>query len=221
MPRAFLVASSCDALSGGLRRTGASLHQLGQAHQLLTRAGWEVALTSPAGGTVPLCAGSLSEEWAWASRLAHGSVPIHELHPGDADAWFVLGGHGALCDLVQHTPTQVLIAAALRSDRPVAAVDHGSAVLAALSAGEETALLAGRAVTGRSDVEERQVRHHTLVPSTTEQLLRRSGAHYSSHAAWQAFVVVDRNLVTGQNPASTAAAVSAVVEGLSGAAHAA
>lgn len=61
---AVLVATSCAALPGTDRRTGIALPQFGLAHDMLTCSGWRVVTTSPAGGAVPVDAGSWSEEWA-------------------------------------------------------------------------------------------------------------------------------------------------------------
>ena len=212
MSRAVLVASSCKALPFSDRRTGVSLHQLGSVHAAFTRAGWDLLVASPSGGAAPVDAGSLSEEWVSSSNLASGTVRLDELKDEDADAWFVLGGHGALCDLVDDATLLRVLASAIVSDRLVGAVDHGCAVLSALSKLDGTPLLAGRAVTGRTDVEEREVRHHELLPRTTERLLRDAGTRFKSRSPWHPFVVVDGNVVTGQNPASTTAAVNAVMD---------
>ncbi len=42
-----------------------------------------------------------------------------------------------------------------------------------------------------------------LVPWFVEDEMRRLGGHYSRAADWSAHVVVDGNLITGQNPASS------------------
>jgi putative intracellular protease/amidase len=96
---AVLVATSCAALPGTDRRTGIALPQFGLAHDMLTCSGWRVVTTSPAGGAVPVDAGSWSEEWAAVTDPLSASVPLQDLDDTDVDAWVVLGGHGALFDL--------------------------------------------------------------------------------------------------------------------------
>jgi len=44
--------------------------------------------------------------------------------------------------------------------------------------------------------------------------LRAAGADYSAGPAWQPYVVVDGNLITGQNPASGGAAAEALLKAL-------
>ncbi len=52
-------------------------------------------------------------------------------------------------------------------------------------------------------------------PWLLETRLREQGAQFVAGPAWASHVVVDGNLVTGQNPASAAAAARAVLDLLS------
>jgi putative intracellular protease/amidase len=72
----------------------------------------------------------------------------------------------------------------------------------------------GRKVTALTDEEEQQVGLAANAPWLLEERLRGAGAEFSSGPAWGPFVVVDGNLVTGQNPASGAAAAEAVLREL-------
>lgn len=226
MPRAILVASNCSSLPVGTRRTGVSLPQLGSAHETFLRAGWDVQVASPSGREVAVDAGSLSEEWIHSLVLARQSISLAEFGPQDANSWFVLGGHGALIDLVGDPTLHTLLSGALASEAFVGAVDHGCAVLHRLASPMQygmaaSSLIAGRRVTGRTDREERDIRHLDLLPRTTEQLLRAANTRFSSGNPWKPYVVADDNLVTGQNPASTVATVDTILAAYAGLAFAA
>jgi putative intracellular protease/amidase len=146
---------------------------------------------------------------AW---LATNTSPLDSLQPDDADAWFILGGHGVLLDLVGHLSLQHLLTQVVGSDNGlVGALDHGVATLSRLTDSDGRPMLAGRTVTGRTDIEERDIRHQRLIPHSTEQLVRAAGARFSSTDPWKAHVVVDGRLVTGQNPSSATPAVDAVL----------
>ena len=84
-----------------------------------------------------------------------------------------------------------------------AAACHGVAVLRKARTAAGAPLVAGRAVTGFSNSEELSVNGPDLVPWFVENEMRRLGAHYSCATDWSAHVVVDGNLITGQNPASS------------------
>jgi putative intracellular protease/amidase len=73
-------------------------------------------------------------------------------------------------------------------------------------------LVKGKRVTGFTNSEEEAVQLTKVVPFLLEDELKRLGAHYEKAADWQSFVVVDGQLVTGQNPASSKAAAEKVLE---------
>jgi putative intracellular protease/amidase len=66
-------------------------------------------------------------------------------------------------------------------------------------------------VTGFSDSEEAAVKLTHVVPFLVEDELKRLGGLYGKGPDWGCFVVVDGKLVTGQNPASSAAVAAAVI----------
>ena len=63
--------------------------------------------------------------------------------------------------------------------------------------------MAGRKVTGFSNTEEEAVGLTQVVPFVVEDMLRQNGGDYSKAANWRTHLVVDGNVVTGQNPASS------------------
>jgi putative intracellular protease/amidase len=53
-----------------------------------------------------------------------------------------------------------------------------------------------------------------VVPFLVEDMLKENGGIYSKAADWQPHVIVDGNLITGQNPASAQGGGRAVLQGL-------
>lgn len=53
-----------------------------------------------------------------------------------------------------------------------------------------------------------------VVPWTPEQKMKELGAEYSNKDAWTPYTVVDGKLITGQNPQSSEAVASKVIEAL-------
>jgi putative intracellular protease/amidase len=87
----------------------------------------------------------------------------------------------------------------------VAAVCHGPAALVHIrlpSTGK--LLLEKHRVTGFSNSEERAVGLASVVPFALETYLRQRSRKYENGPDWQSFVIRDGQLVTGQNPASSA-----------------
>ena len=100
----------------------------------------------------------------------------------------------------------------LDAGKVVSSVCHGPAGLLPAKRADGSWLFAGRRLTAFTDAEEQQAGLADQAPWLLESRLREAGAAFSSGEAWAPFVVVDDNLVTGQNPASSAEAAQKVVE---------
>ena len=135
----------------------------------------------------------------------------------DFDAVFTPGGHGPMVDLAGHPDAGRLLAALHRRHAPIAALCHGPAVL--LSAPERADglwLFDGYRMTSFTDEEEDQTEAGLLgMAWLLDVALKNAGAVFDDGpSAWVSHVVVDRNLITGQNPGSTEATADAVIKKL-------
>ena len=133
------------------------------------------------------------------------------------DAVFVPGGHGPMVDLSDNPDAGRLLVALHRKHAPIAALCHGPALL--LSAPERADglwLFDGYRVTSFTDEEEDQTEAGRLgMAWLLDVALKNAGAVFDdAPSAWISHVVVDRNLVTGQNPGSTEATADAVIKKL-------
>lgn len=144
------------------------------------------------------------------------------------DAVFVPGGHAPMQDLVRSPQVGQLLAHFHAAGKPTALVCHGPAALvaamkqpgkfvAALEAGAsaraEQWAYAGYKMTVLSNAEEDQAKGMLggEMKLTPQVALQKAGAIYSSGPAWAAHVVTDRELITGQNPASAVAVADALL----------
>ena len=136
---------------------------------------------------------------------------------GEFDAVFAPGGHGPMVDLSDNPDVGRLLATLHRKRAPIAALCHGPAML--LSAPERADgqwLFDGYRMTSFTDEEEDQTESGLLgMAWNLDTALKNAGAVFDdSPAAWVSHVVVDRNLITGQNPGSTEATADAVIKKL-------
>jgi putative intracellular protease/amidase len=134
------------------------------------------------------------------------------------DAVFFPGGHGPMVDLAANPDVRrILHLLADREEKTISAVCHGSAALLSAGQGPEGAwLFDGYKMTGFTDEEEDQTPYGRLgVPWYVESALKNRGAVFDdADAAWVSHVVVDRNLVTGQNPGASEATADAIIKRL-------
>ena len=141
------------------------------------------------------------------------------------DAVFAPGGHGPMVDLPDNPDVSRLLVALNAKQAPIASLCHGPALL--LSAPERPDgqwLFDGYRMTCFTDEEEDQTVPGRLgLPWYVDTALKNAGAVFDDGpAAWVSHVVVDRHLITGQNPGSTEAVADAVIRSLhAGAAQAA
>jgi putative intracellular protease/amidase/predicted ester cyclase len=133
------------------------------------------------------------------------------------DAVFIPGGYGPMVDLADNPAVLRLLCVTHASSRIVAALGHGpAALLSAPHRADGLWLFDGYRMTGFTDEEEDQTRLGKLgMTWYLEAALKNRGAVFDDAlAAWTSHVVVDRNLITGQNPASANATADAVLKRL-------
>jgi putative intracellular protease/amidase len=127
------------------------------------------------------------------------------------DAVFVPGGHAPMVDLFQDRDLGHLLADALDADKVVASVCHGPAALLSATRDDGTWLLSGRHLAVVTDDEERAFGTADKAPWLLASRLREYGAVVEGGPNWQAFVVQDGRLISGQNPASAGRVADAIL----------
>jgi putative intracellular protease/amidase len=132
----------------------------------------------------------------------------------DFDGLFVPGGHGPMVDMANNPDVGNVLHLLHAHRKTIGCLCHGPAAL--LSAGETPRgrwLFDGYKLTSFTDEEEDQTPLGIRgIPWYLESALKNAGAVFEHSAlAWTSHVVVDRNLITSQNPASSDAGADAVI----------
>lgn len=224
----LMVLTSHDQLGNTGHKTGFWLEEFAAPYYVFKDAGAKLTLASPLGGQPPLDPKSddaasqtaatrrFKADSAAQSALA-GTVQLSTLKATHFDAVFYPGGHGPLWDLAEDAASIALIEAMIAAGKPVAAVCHAPGVLRHTRASNGEALVHGKNVTGFTNTEEDAAGLSKVVPFLVEDMLKENGGLYSKAADWQAHVVVDGLLITGQNPASSEPAAKALLASLASA----
>ncbi|HZV23917.1 MAG TPA: type 1 glutamine amidotransferase domain-containing protein, partial [Luteimonas sp.] len=185
-------------------------------------AGVGVALASPKGGQPPLDPKSdepdaqteatkrFRNDPEAQQALAH-TRRLADVQASEYDAVFYPGGHGPLWDLAEDRDSIALIESTYSAVKPLAAVCHAPAVLRHARGPDGAPLVHGRSVTGFTNTEEAAVGLTDVVPFLVEDMLKGNGGRYTKKDDWASHVIIDGNLITGQNPASSEAAAKAVL----------
>jgi len=223
--KVLIVLTSHDRLGETGHKTGFWLEELAAPYYALKQAGAQITLASPKGGRPPLDPKSNEPDFQTdetrrfeADPEAMGalaqSVRLAEVKAEDFDAVFYPGGHGPLWDLAEDSHSIALIEDFLAAQKPVALVCHAPGVLRHVRKPDGQPLVAGRKVTGFTNSEEAAVELTDVVPFLVEDELKAKGGQFSSGHDWQSHVVRDGLLITGQNPASSAATAEALTQAL-------
>jgi hypothetical protein len=122
-------------------------------------------------------------------------------------------------DLAESADLGRLLVTMLDDDKMVASVCHGPAALLSAMREDGTWAFAGRHLAGFTNEEETQAGLADRARWLLEDRMREAGGEMESGPAWQPFAVVDDNVVTGQNPASSTDVARKTVEGLDARAH--
>lgn len=214
-PRILVVLTSHDTLGDTGERTGFWLEEFASPYYVFRDAGADVTLASIAGGQPPIDPKSALEEWQTddtrrfdadtdATAALAATRAIADLDAGDYDAIFFPGGHGPMWDYPGNNRLARLIEAFDEEGKVIAAVCHGPVALVDAKKSDGTPLVAGKRVSAFTNGEEAGVGLTDVVPFLLEDRLRDLGAVIENGADFTSNVVTDGNLVTGQNPQSSA-----------------
>ncbi|MEV8626402.1 type 1 glutamine amidotransferase domain-containing protein [Streptomyces sp. NBC_01268] len=223
------AATSLQLADGSTHPTGFWAEEVAASHRVLKAAGVEVDIATPGGVRPTVDALSLSEQGgvsatdaeefkAYLAGIANElatPLTLSDVTIGDYDAIYVPGGHAPMADLARDADLGRLLNEADSQGKTVAALCHGVAGLLSASKADGSFTFAGRDLTSFTDEEERQGGLGENTPFFVESRLRERGAVPRTGAAWSNTVVVDGNLVTGQNPQSSTATAESVLKALS------
>jgi len=223
----LMVLTSHGTLGGSGEKTGFWLEGFAAPYYALKDAGAELTLASPKGGQPPIDPKSnlpdfqtdstrrFKQDLHAQNHLAN-TFHLNSLYRLERiDALFYPGGHGPLWDLTENDDSIALIGAFNDANKPIACVCQAPSVLLNVKDANDEYLLKNKNVTGFSNSEEDTVGLTGIVPFLLEDKLIERGAHYTKGDDWSPFVVVDGNLITGQNPASTQKTADALLKLLS------
>lgn len=223
----LMVVTAADSITltdGSAHPTGFWAEELVELHRGLIAAGHRVDIATPRGARPPVDPGSLdlttdagrelgdyleSIAPALSAPLVLADVPL-----GAYDAIALPGGHGPMADLATDPALGALLVDAVDRAAKVAVLCHGPAGLLSATRADGSFAFAGRRVAVFTDEEERTGGLGERTPYLVASRLAELGATLETGEPWSSTVVVDGDLISGQNPQSSVATARALVDAL-------
>lgn len=199
--------------------TGYFLSEVSHAYYAFKKAGFHIDFVSPKGGKAPVTGVDLKDvenkqfvNDSEAQKAIDNSLKASEVDPTDYQAIYYAGGHGVMWDFPNDVALQNLSTSIYEKGGVVSAVCHGPAALVNIKLSNGKYLVDGKRVSTFTNEEEAAIKLEKVVPFTLETQLIDRGVTVEKVGLFKEKVVVDRRLVTGQNPASAKAVAREVID---------
>jgi putative intracellular protease/amidase len=220
----FVVTNVNVAPSNGAA-IGVWLEEFASPYYILKDKGLQITIASPKGGVSPVDLRSSAEEAAntytrrfladpAAQKELYHTVPLKEINAKDFDAVFYPGGRGPMWDIPEDPYSIQLIESMYAAGKVLAFVCHGPVALKNAKDQQGVSILKGRKIAGFTNDEEAAGNTGGGVPFSLEDMLKSKGANYQKGEKFKAFVVTDGQLISGQNPHSSACVAEKILAAL-------
>lgn len=207
--KVLFVVTSHDKKGSTGEKTGYYLGEVSHPWDVLHTAGYEIDFVSPKGGKAPVDAFDLTDSinnkfWnnlTYRNKIENTNTP-NQINPKDYVAIHYAGGHGAMWDFADNLEIAEIAKQIYENNGIVSAVCHGPAGLVNIKLSNGSYLVDGKKVNAFTNQEEIKVKLEDVVPFLLEDQLIARGAIFEKSAPFTKHVVIDKRLITGQNPQS-------------------
>ena len=209
----LIIVTGTSTMKNG-DKTGVWLEEYAVPYIKFKEQGFKVTVATINGGAVPIDPSSLEAkkpEWKEAMESLKTSVILKDVKSENYKAVYIPGGHGAMFDLADDTTVKSVIAEFADANKTVSSICHGPAALVDVKLKNGKYLVEGKKLVSFTNNEEDEVNKSKFMPFMLESKLVEQGATFQAKENWADNVVVDGNLITGQNPNGSASIAEAIV----------
>lgn len=226
MMKILIIVTSVAMYEGKNIETGLWLSELTHLYHSAKEQGYDITIASTKGGETPIDPESLKpmvldkmtkDYWVDSSfrELLRHTKSLSEVSGQQFDCVYLAGGHGTMYDFPNDTNLQTIIRTHYENKKIVAAVCHGVGGLLNVKLSNGEYLIKDKTITGFNWFEESLARRKKAVPFNLEAELKKRKSNYKkAFIPMTSKVLVDGNLITGQNPFSTKEIAKVVMQQL-------
>jgi putative intracellular protease/amidase len=218
----LFVVTSTNKIGTDNIKTGYEFSEVANPYTEFTKAGFTVDFATPTGGQAPEYGFDDRQENNAKFKKGSGFKRLNFSHKIDNinidayDAVFFPGGLGPMIDLANSNIVADFILRLNENKKIIAAVCHGLVALLNVKLSNGQYLLDGKNVTCFTEAEE-LIEGNFIgrsIPFMLEQEIKNRGVLFCKAEPFVANVIVDDNIITGQNPASAIGVAEAVIKKL-------
>lgn len=212
----LLVSTSASVMNG--HPTGLWLEELAEPFNIFKNAGFDIDIVSVSGGEVILDKNSIpngiEEKYKEAYSLLQNTKSFDTIFDQRYDAILFAGGHGPLIDFANNPIIADYILKSYERGDIVAGVCHGVSAFVGIKDSKGEFFVKNKKMTAFKNSEEVFAKLDHLVPFALETELEKQGAILDLADDFHPYVVVDKNLITGQNPMSSNLIAEKILESI-------
>jgi putative intracellular protease/amidase len=218
----LFIITSCNVIGTSKVETGYEFSEVADPYFEFTNNNFIVDFASIKGGETPedgydedYLNNKLFKNSAGFKRM-NFSHKLENVNLDAYDAIFFPGGLGPMVDMFHNPSLKKIIAEFYESGKIISAVCHGSVAFLNVVLSNKNKLLEGKKITSFTKAEEDLKKHHLnkIIPFFLEGEIKNEGAVFSCKEPFKSYVLVDGNIITGQNPASASSVAKEIIKNL-------
>lgn len=208
--RILAIVTSTKFIGETAKETGYELTELSRAYYVFKANGFAVDVASIRGGKPPMVIDTDDMgpfDYAFlndseAMSKVEDSIMINQIDPQQYDAIYFVGGKGTMFDFPNNKHIQALVNSFWKGEKVIAAVCHGPAAFVNVQSQNGDFFLANKTLSSFTNEEELFLipKAKEIFPFLLQSKLEERGAEFIAGENYLNNVVVDGNLITGQNP---------------------
>lgn len=211
----LIVVTSVSYYKNTQLKTGLWLSEITHFYSQFKEQGCDITIASPHGGNTPVDPESLNtffmdsvSKKCWQDetfrKLLQDTKCLKDVSGNHFDVVYLAGGHGTMYDFPYNENLQNIIKVHYEKGKIIAAICHGVCGLLNVKLSNSKNLISGKKITGFNWFEESLARRKKVVPFNLEnELKKRTNYYKKALLPMTSFVIIDENLITGQNPFSS------------------
>ena len=212
----LMTVTNVDYFGDGKTRTGLWFEEFAVPYITFMEKDYHVSIASLNGGEVlldPQSENFIKDiKWHEAKKVLENTEKLENFDCSMYDAIVFPGGHGPMFDIAESEIVGRFVSEFYKNNKLIAAICHGPAGLLMARKEDGDYIVSGKRVTCFTDKEEEFYHKEGLLPFSLEEALKARGAIFEERGVGEINVIVDGNIITGQNYPSSQTFADTILE---------